>query len=53
MDSVQTWIFDQPDGGGRLLNQRSGHADPPNKVRFHGDDGNMLLSAGEFLVEVF
>jgi len=40
------WIFDQTDGGGRLLNQRAGHAEPPLKIRFHGADGQMILSAG-------
>ena len=38
------------DGGGRLLRQRSGHSEPPIKVRFHGNDGQVLLSAGMKLV---
>jgi len=44
------WIFDMADGGGRLLRQRSGHSEPPIKVRFHGNDGQVLLSAGMKLV---
>ena len=40
------WIFDMADGGARLLRQRSGHSEPPIKLRFHGNDGKMLLSAG-------
>jgi hypothetical protein len=39
-------VFDLPDGGGRLLRSRSGHSAPPNKVRFHGNDGLNVLSAG-------
>jgi len=40
------WIFDMADGGARLLRQRSGHAQPPIKLRFHGNDGQIILSAG-------
>jgi len=41
------WIFDMADGGARLLRQRSGHSEPPTKLRFHGNDGQVLLSAGK------
>jgi len=37
------------DGGGRLLRQRSGHSEPPIKLRFHGNNGQQLLSAGKLL----
>jgi len=40
------WVFDMADGGGRLLRQRSGHSEPPVKLRFHGNDGQLVLSAG-------
>ena len=43
----QVWIFDATDGGGRLLNMRSGHSAPPTFVRYHGNDGKDILSAGE------
>ncbi|XP_074642621.1 WD repeat-containing protein 36-like [Tubulanus polymorphus] len=46
-NSLKVWIFDQPDGGGRLLNQRTGHSAPPNKVRFHDRKGHNILSAGQ------
>ena len=46
-NSLKIWIFDQPDGGGRLLRERSGHAAPPSLVRFHGNDGKSVLSAGQ------
>ena len=46
-NSLKIWIFDQPDGGGRLLRERSGHASPPSFVRFHGNDGKHVLSAGQ------
>ncbi len=41
------WIFDMPDGGGRLLRIREGHAKPPTKIRFYGSLGNNILSAGK------
>lgn len=40
------WIFDMPDGGGRLLRIKEGHAKPPNKIRFYGGLGHNILSAG-------
>ena len=40
------WIFDLPDGGGRLLRERSGHSAPPNKLRHYGSTGHNILSAG-------
>lgn len=43
---MKVWIFDQPDGGGRLLRQRSGHSAPPNKVQHYDNNGKNILSAG-------
>ncbi|KAJ7375630.1 WD repeat-containing protein 36, partial [Desmophyllum pertusum] len=40
------WIFDQPDGSGRLLRSRSSHSAPPSKIRFYGSLGVNILSAG-------
>ena len=40
------WIFDQSDGSARILHERNGHSEPPVKVRFHGDDAKIILSAG-------
>lgn len=45
-NSLKLWIFDSFDGAGRLLRIREGHADPPTLVRFYGNDGNYLLTAG-------
>ena len=42
----QMWIFDLPDGGGRLLRERSGHSAPPNRLRHYGTNGQNILSAG-------
>ena len=36
-----------PDGGGRLLNQRTGHSAPPSRVRYYGNQGDVILSAGQ------
>ncbi|XP_070537319.1 WD repeat-containing protein 36-like [Ptychodera flava] len=46
-NSIKTWIFDMPDGGGRLLRQRCGHYAPPDKIKFYGSDGKDILSAGQ------
>ncbi|KAK2173340.1 hypothetical protein NP493_883g01001 [Ridgeia piscesae] len=46
-NSVKVWIFDQPDGGGRLLRQRTGHSAPPTKVCYHGNTGQTLLTAAQ------
>jgi len=45
-NSLKVWIFDQPDGSGRLLRSRSSHSAPPTKVRFYGSRGVDILSAG-------
>ena len=44
-NSVKQWLFDAPDGSGRLLRFRSGHSKPPAVVRYYGD-GTRLLTAG-------
>lgn len=53
-NSVKQWLFDAPDGSGRLLRFRSGHSKPPATVRYYGD-GTRLLSAGEnvFFTDLF
>lgn len=45
-NSIKIWIFDLPDGGVRLLRLREGHAAPPSFIRFHGSNGQNILSAG-------
>uniref|UniRef100_A0A914XT60 Small-subunit processome Utp21 domain-containing protein n=1 Tax=Plectus sambesii TaxID=2011161 RepID=A0A914XT60_9BILA len=44
-NALRTWIFDQPDGLGRELSLRDGHSAPASTVRFHGADGEWLVSA--------
>ncbi|XP_071953801.1 WD repeat-containing protein 36-like [Antedon mediterranea] len=46
-NSLKMWIFDQPDGSGRLHKIRSGHYAPPTMIRFHGSHGKDILSAGQ------
>ncbi|XP_069127390.1 WD repeat-containing protein 36-like [Argopecten irradians] len=46
-NSLKVWIMDLPDGGGRLLNQRSGHSAPPSRLCHYGNDGKNILSAGQ------
>ncbi|XP_014470941.1 PREDICTED: WD repeat-containing protein 36 [Dinoponera quadriceps] len=45
-NSLKLWIFDSTAGAGRLLRIREGHGEPPTLVRFYGNDGNYLLTAG-------
>ncbi|XP_064477111.1 WD repeat-containing protein 36-like [Ornithodoros turicata] len=43
-NSLKVWIFDETDGGGRLLKQQCGHSAPPCKVRFRS--ATDFLTAG-------
>ena len=53
-NSLKQHIFDNEDGSGRLLRFRSGHAAPPHRVLFYGQEGRVLLSAaGDQAVRVF
>ncbi|KAJ2182953.1 rRNA-processing protein utp21 [Coemansia sp. RSA 551] len=45
-NSIKEWLFDGNDGIPRLLRSRTGHFAPPQMIRYHGDDGRHLLSAG-------
>ncbi|KAF9352917.1 hypothetical protein BGX26_009309 [Mortierella sp. AD094] len=45
-NSVKQWIFDSLDGLPRLLKSRSGHHAPPTHIRYYGDDGHFIVSAG-------
>ncbi|KAF9932543.1 hypothetical protein BGZ75_004042 [Mortierella antarctica] len=45
-NSVKQWIFDSLDGLPRLLKSRSGHHAPPTNIRYYGEDGHFILSAG-------
>jgi U3 small nucleolar RNA-associated protein 21 len=40
------WIFDQSDGGVRLLREQAGHKAPPIRLRFHDLLGEWILSSG-------
>lgn len=44
--AMQQWLFDSPTAAPRLLRQRSGHHAPPHLIRYYGDDGKSILSAG-------
>lgn len=46
-NTLKIWIFDKPDGGGRLLRFREGHCRPPTCIRYHGSNGHNIISAGE------
>ena len=49
-NAIRTWIFDTPDGLAKQLAERDGHSKAPTVVRFHGQDGEMVLSSGEWIV---
>ncbi|XP_061479842.1 WD repeat-containing protein 36 [Rhineura floridana] len=46
-NAIRVWIFDGPGGNGRLLRHRMGHSAPPTKIRYHGQNGQQILSAGQ------
>ncbi|XP_029427694.1 WD repeat-containing protein 36 isoform X2 [Rhinatrema bivittatum] len=46
-NALRVWIFDGPGGSGRLLRFRMGHSAPPTKIRYHGQNGEQILSAGQ------
>ena len=45
-NALRQWLFDGPEMAPRLLRFRDGHAAPPGLVRFYGEGGKRLLSAG-------
>ncbi|XP_070172929.1 WD repeat-containing protein 36-like [Littorina saxatilis] len=45
-NTLKVWIFDQADGGVRLLRMREGHSSPPNYLRHYGN-GQKILCAGQ------
>lgn len=45
-NTLKLWIFDKPDGNGRLLRMREGHSAPPTFIRFYGTSSENILSAG-------
>ncbi|KAI5824692.1 Utp21-domain-containing protein [Schizophyllum commune Tattone D] len=45
-NSVKQWLFDAPTASPRLLKSRTGHRAPPTLVRFYGEDGKQVLTAG-------
>lgn len=46
-NSMKVWIFDQTGGEARVLRERAGHSAPPTHIRFFGEEGQTLLSAGQ------
>ncbi|KAF7250259.1 WD repeat-containing protein 36 [Varanus komodoensis] len=46
-NAIRVWIFDGPGGNGRLLRYRMGHSAPPTKIRYHGQNGQQILSASQ------
>lgn len=45
-NSLKLWIFDLADGAGRLLRVREAHSEPPTLIRFYGNEGDKILTAG-------
>ncbi|XP_017774873.1 PREDICTED: WD repeat-containing protein 36 [Nicrophorus vespilloides] len=53
-NSLKMWIFDMTDGGARLLRTRDGHSVPPTCIRYHGDNGQNILSvSGDSTMRIF
>ncbi|ORX40070.1 putative WD-repeat protein [Kockovaella imperatae] len=45
-NSIKQWLFDSPTSVPRLLKFRGGHHAPPSWIRYHGEDGKDILTAG-------
>ncbi|WVW84648.1 hypothetical protein I302_106682 [Kwoniella bestiolae CBS 10118] len=45
-NSVKQWLCDSPTGMPRLLKFRGGHHAPPTCIRYYGEDGKQILTAG-------
>lgn len=45
-NSLKMWRFDMSDGSASLFKVREGHFKPPVSIRFHGGNGDNILSAG-------
>ncbi|RSH91126.1 hypothetical protein EHS25_010302 [Saitozyma podzolica] len=45
-NSVKQWLFDSPTAVPRLLKFRGGHHAPPAVIRYYGEDGKQILTAG-------
>ncbi|WVR06365.1 hypothetical protein IAU60_003396 [Kwoniella sp. DSM 27419] len=45
-NSVKQWLCDSPTGMPRLLKMRGGHHAPPTCIRYYGEDGKQILTAG-------
>ncbi|WVO12563.1 hypothetical protein L204_100167 [Cryptococcus depauperatus] len=46
-NSVKQWVCDSPAGMPRLLKLRGGHHAPPTCIRYYGEDGKQILTAGK------
>ncbi|XP_028660660.2 WD repeat-containing protein 36 isoform X1 [Erpetoichthys calabaricus] len=46
-NAIRIWIFDAPGGVGRLLKSRMGHNAPSTKIKYYGQNGQNILSAGQ------
>ncbi|KAJ3242725.1 WD repeat-containing protein 36 [Chytriomyces hyalinus] len=45
-NSLKEWIFDSESGHPRLWKSRSGHREPPNRIRFVGPDPTTIVTSG-------
>lgn len=47
---IKMWVFDSPDGTGRLLRSREGHRAPPRAIRYYGNTtlASMAEGAGQY-----
>lgn len=46
MLTFQQWLFDSPEANARLFKFRGGHHAPPSVIRYYGEDGKQILTAG-------
>lgn len=52
-NTLKVWTLDMPDGSGRLLRKREGHAAIPTTVRFYGQHDHIVSAARDSCLRVF
>ncbi|KAL1936765.1 hypothetical protein VTP01DRAFT_899 [Rhizomucor pusillus] len=45
-NAVKQWLFEKNNSVPRVWKSRSGHFAPPSKIRYYGEDGKLIISAG-------
>ena len=49
-NSIKMWLFENSLKVPRLLRQRSGHSDPPSKIRFYGGQDDPVMHGARNII---